>query len=189
MHRNKLLTLLSDYRTRYIDEAAMVAKTRRSVLEQENCFDRKLAHGHISGSAWVVNPGRDHGYLLHHRKLNLRLQPGGHADNNHDIIDVALSETAEDSGADPGRVRLLCDRIFDIVVHSVPETPSEPRHEHYDIRFLVELDDHLHLPGNDESHAVAWVPLHQIMHQNNMRSMNRLVQKTRAWHDAVTRLP
>jgi len=189
MHRNQLLTLLRDYRTRFIDEAAMVAKTRRFVLEHENCFDRKLAHGHISGSAWVVNPGRDHVFLLHHRKLNLWLQPGGHADNNHDIIDVALSETAEESGADPGRVHLLSDRIFDIDVHSVPATPMEPRHEHYDIRFLVELDDRQHLPGNDESHEVAWVPLHQVMRLNNMRSMNRMVQKTRAWHGAVARLP
>lgn len=188
MHRNQLLTLLRDYRTRFIDEAAMAAKTRHFVLEHENCFDRKLAHGHISGSAWVVNPGRSHVFLLHHRKLNLWLQPGGHADNNHDIIDVALSETAEESGADPDRVHLLSDRIFDIDVHSVHETPTELRHQHYDIRFLVELDDRLHLPGNDESHAVAWVPLHQVMRLNNMRSMYRMVQKTRAWHGAVARL-
>src|SRR3569833_2851424 len=113
MHRNKLLTLLRDYRTRYIEEAAMVATTRRFVLEHEASYDRKMAHGHISGSAWVVNPGRDHVFLILHRMLNLWLQPGGHADNIHDIIDVALSETAEDSGADPGRVRLLSDRIFD----------------------------------------------------------------------------
>src|SRR3569623_2899929 len=112
MHRNKLLTLLRDYRTRYIDEAAMVAKTRRFVLEHENCFDRKLAHGHISGSAWVVNPGRDHVFLLHHRKLNLWLPPGGHADNNHDIIDVAVSETPEESGAAPARVQLKRDRLI-----------------------------------------------------------------------------
>src|SRR3569832_1231265 len=189
MHRNKLLTLLRDYRTRYIDEAAMVAKTRRFVLEHVFCFVCLLVFGLFSGSAWVVNPGRDHVFLLHHRKLNLWLQPGGHADNNHDIIDVALSETAEESGADPGRVRLLSDRIFDIDVHSVPETPTEPRHEHNDIRFLVELDDLLHLPGNDESHAVAWVPLHQVKHQNNKQTKKRMVQKTRAWHDAVTRLP
>src|SRR3569623_2809312 len=79
-------------------------------------------------------------------------------------------------------------RPRDIDVHSVPATPTEPRHEHYDIRFLVELDDRLHLPGNDESHEVAWVPLHQVMRLNNMRSMNRMVQKSRAWQDAVARL-
>src|SRR3569832_1227148 len=112
MHRNKLLTLLRDYRTRYIDEAAMVAKTRRFVLEHENCFDRKLAHGHISGSAWVVNPSRSRVLLLHHRKLNLWLQPNKQTNKKHNNNDEAKSKTAEESGADPDRVHLLSDRIF-----------------------------------------------------------------------------
>lgn len=188
MHRHQLLKLLRDHRTRFIDEAAMVAKTRRFVLEHEGCFDRALPHGHISGSAWVVNPDRSCVVLLHHRKLGLWLQPGGHADNNHDIIEVALNEAAEESGADPREVRLLSEDIFDVDVHLVQETAREPRHWHYDIRFLMELDDGLHLPGNDESHAVAWVPLHEVMRLNNMRSMYRMVQKTRARHHASAAL-
>lgn len=188
MHRRQLLTLLRDYRTRFLDEAAMLARTRRFVLEHERCFDRSLGHGHVSGSAWVVNPARSHVFLLHHRKLELWLQPGGHADNNHDIIEVALNETAEESGADREAIRLLSEGIFDLDVHLVRETPTEPRHWHYDIRFLVELDDRLHLPGNDESHAVAWVPLHQVMRLNNMRSVHRMVQKTRAWQRAASSL-
>lgn len=181
MHRHHLLTLLRDYRTRFMDEAAMVAKTRRFVLAHERCFDRGLNHGHVSGSAWVLNPARSHVFLLHHRKVDLWLQPGGHADNNHDILEVALNETAEESGAERAAVHLLSERIFDVDVHCVHETANEPRHWHYDIRFLVELDDRLNLPGNDESHAVAWVPLYQVMRLNNMRSIYRMVQKTRVW--------
>lgn len=58
MHRHRLLTLLRDHRTRFVDEAAMLSKTRRFVLENERCFDRDLAPGHVSGSAWIVNPRR-----------------------------------------------------------------------------------------------------------------------------------
>lgn len=159
----------------------MVEKTRRFVLENPRCFDRQLGHGHVSGSAWVLNPSRTHVFLLHHRKLNWWLQPGGHADNNHDIIEVALSETAEESGADPAHIRLLSERIFDVDVHSVHATAQEPRHEHYDIRFLVELDDALPLRGNRESFAVTWVPLNEVMRLNNFRSTYRMVQKTRHW--------
>lgn len=179
MHRQQLLRLLDAYRTPFLEEAAMVEKTRRFVLENEQCFDRQLRHGHVSGSAWVVNPLRTHVFLLHHRKLNLWLQPGGHADSNHDIIDVALSETAEEAGVDPANVRLLSQTIFDVDVHTVHETPVDPRHEHYDIRFLVELDDAKPLPGNNESYAVTWVPLNQVMRLNNFRSTFRMVQKTR----------
>lgn len=179
MHRQQLLNLLDRYRTGQIEEAAMVAKTRRFVAENERCFDRHLPHGHVSGSAWVVNPTRSHVFLLHHRKLDLWLQPGGHADGNHDILEVALGETAEEAGADPRRVKLLTNEIFDVDVHVVHATATEPRHTHYDIRFLVELDDREPLPGNDESHAVAWVPLHQVMRLNNFRSVHRMLQKTR----------
>jgi 8-oxo-dGTP pyrophosphatase MutT (NUDIX family) len=180
MHRNQLLQLLDTYRTGYIEEAAMVDKTRCFVRAHPDCFDRSLGHGHVSGSAWVLNPSRSHVFLMHHRKLNLWLQPGGHADNNHDIVDVALSETAEEAGVDPDHVRLLNDRIFDVDVHSVHATPTEPRHQHYDIRFLVELDDGVPLHGNNESYAVAWVPLNQVMRLNNFRSTYRMVEKTRA---------
>lgn len=180
MHRHRLLTLLRDHRTRFVDEAAMLSKTRRFVLENERCFDRDLAPGHVSGSAWIVNPRRSRVFLLHHRKLGIWLQPGGHADGNHDIVEVALNEAAEESGSDRDAPRLLCDGIFDVDVHLVHETAREPAHWHYDVRFLVEMDDRLHLPGNDESHAVAWVPLHQVLRLNNMRSMYRMVQKTRA---------
>lgn len=191
MHRRKLLTLLDEYTTPHIEESAMVEKTRRFVLENSRCFDRQLQHGHVSGSAWVLNPARTHVFLLHHRKLNMWLQPGGHADNNHDIVDVALSETAEESGADPSHVRLLSERIFDVDVHSVHETALEARHDHYDIRFLVELDDSLPLRGNRESFAVAWVPLHEVMRLNNFRSTYRMVQKTRRlqWPSQNARVP
>lgn len=179
MHREKLLALLDEYATPYIEEAAMVEKTRRFILENERCFDRQLDHGHVSGSAWVLNPARSHVFLLHHRKLNLWLQPGGHADNNHDILQVALSETSEEAGADPASIRLLSEGIFDVDVHSVHETANEPRHNHFDIRFLVELDDTRPLHGNRESFAVAWVPLDDVMRLNNFRSTYRMVQKTR----------
>lgn len=157
----------------------MVQKTQRFVSENENCFDRRLADGHVSGSAWVLNPSRSHVFMLHHRKLHLWLQPGGHADGNNDIVQVALNETTEESGADPSHVRLVSPDIFDVDVHTIPATATEPRHEHYDIRFLVELDDRKPLPGNDESHAVAWIPLEQVHRVNKFRSLYRMVQKTR----------
>jgi ADP-ribose pyrophosphatase YjhB (NUDIX family) len=179
MHRQQLLALLDRYQTRYLDEAAMVQKTRRFVSAHTDCFDRHVTHGHVSGSAWVINPSRSHVLMLHHRKLHLWLQPGGHADGSHDIAQVALQETAEESGVDYGQLKLLSNDIFDVDVHAIPATTTEPRHQHYDIRFLVELDDACSLAGNDESHAVAWIALSQVHRFNHFRSFHRMVQKTR----------
>jgi 8-oxo-dGTP pyrophosphatase MutT (NUDIX family) len=179
MHRLELLELLNRYRTNHMEEAAMVDKTRRFVLEHEECFDRSLAHGHVTGSAWVVNPARTHALMLHHRKLDRWFQPGGHADGDADVIRVALRETAEEAGVDPSHVRLVSGEIFDVDIHTIYPSPTEVRHQHYDVRFLLEMDDDVPLCGNDESHEVAWIPLAEVPRFNNDRSAYRMVQKTR----------
>lgn len=179
MHRQQLLQSLENYKTPHMEEAAMVERTRRFIVRHPNCFDRSLMPGHVSGSAWVVNPARTHVLMMHHRKLDLWLQPGGHADGDPDITQVVLKETAEETGVELRHLNLVSDAIFDVDVHTVHASVHDPRHEHFDIRFLVEIDDHLPIPGNDESHDIGWIPLDQVMRFNNARSIYRLIHKTR----------
>lgn len=179
MHREALLQLLTRYKTPFMEESAMVARTHRFIEQHANCFDRKLLPGHVSGSAWVVNHARTHVLMMHHRKLDLWLQPGGHADNDPDMVRVVLKECAEESGIDIAGIRLVSEAIFDVDVHTVHASAHDPRHEHFDIRFLVEIDDRLPVPGNDESHEIGWIALDEVMRFNNARSIYRLVQKTR----------
>ncbi|MCB1736087.1 MAG: NUDIX hydrolase [Gammaproteobacteria bacterium] len=183
MHRNELLSLLDRHQTRFMDESAFVRKAQDYVRINENCFYRELWPGHVTGSAWVVNPSRDHVLLLHHRKHDQWFQPGGHADGDHDILRVALRETSEETGLDPEHIQLVDNRIFDVDIHAIPATPHEgklePAHQHIDIRFLLEIDDAIPIPGNDESHQVLWVPLNRASTFNNNRSTYRMVEKTR----------
>jgi hypothetical protein len=74
---------------------------------------------------------------------------------------------------------LLREDIFDVDIHAIPAIGAEPAHAHIDIRFLVEIDDSLAIPGNDESHEVIWVDLHEVPRFNNNRSTYRMVEKTR----------
>ena len=179
MHRSELLELLSRYRTRFLDEAAHLARTRAFVEQHQDCFCSALWPGHVTGSAWVVNPRRDRVVLLHHRKLDQWFQPGGHADGDADILRVALRETAEETGLNPYHIRLVADDIFDLDIHRIPARTGSPRHEHYDVRFLVEIDDRLEIRGNQESHDVRWVDLAGVSRFNNNRSTYRMVEKTR----------
>lgn len=178
MHRQELLSLLNQYQTSHVEEAAMATKTRKFIMQHENCFDRNLMLGHVSGSSWVVNPARTHVLLLLHRKLNLWLQPGGHADGDSDILRVILKETSEETGIPLEQIHLINDGIFDVDVHTVYESMHDTRHTHYDIRFLVEIDDSIPIPGNDESHQIGWVPLEDVSRFNNALSLHRLVRKT-----------
>lgn len=180
MHREDLLQRLYTYRTPFMEEAAMVQRTIRFILAHEDCFDRNLAHGHVTGSAWVLNPARTHTLMLHHRKLDRWLQPGGHADGDPDMLQVVLKETSEESGIDMSHIVLPSDRVFDVDIHTIYPSAHDNRHVHFDIRFLLEIDDRLPIPGNSESHQVRWIPLGQVNQFNNALSLRRMVEKTRA---------
>jgi 8-oxo-dGTP pyrophosphatase MutT (NUDIX family) len=186
MHRQELLSLLHRHHPPFLDEAANVRRTEAFVQAHEDCFHCDLWPGHVTGSAWVVSPDRARVLLLHHRKHDQWFQPGGHADGDADILRVALRETSEETGLDPSHVRLVHDRIFDVDVHTIPASPRGPRHEHFDIRFLVEMDDDLDIPGNDESHEILWVPLGEVSRFNNNRSTYRMVEKSRRLRNAYT---
>ena len=160
-------------------EAGYRERMKNFVRTHEDCFRSDLLPGHVTGSAWVVNPNRDRVLMLHHKKHAQWFQPGGHADGDPDIRRVALRETQEETGIAPEQIRLLSADIFDIDIHTVPASPDSPRHLHYDVRFLIEIDDRLPIPGNDESHEVIWVPLHLVPRYNNNLSTHHLVEKTR----------
>lgn len=179
MHRFDLLDQLASYETRYLEEAAHVQHARQFVASHPDTFYRGHYPAHISGSTWVVNPSRTAVLMMHHRKLDAWLQPGGHADGDPDTRRVALRETAEETGVDPAHIHLLSEEIFDIDIHATTHPPDAPPHAHIDIRYLVEIDDRLPVPGNEESYALRWVPLAQVARLNNSRAILRMVDKTR----------
>ena len=185
MHRQELLRLLNEHETRFMDEAGYIERAKAFVRDNPDCFEREHEPIHVTGSAWVVNPDRTHVMMMHHRKLDQWFQPGGHADGDADILRVALRETAEESGIDPRDVRLLSEAVFDVDIHSIPAHGEDPPHEHIDIRFLVEIDDSLPVPGNDESHDVLWVSLLMVSRFNNNRSTYRMLEKTRRMRNAL----
>ena len=175
----QLSALLDVHQTRFMEEAAYVARAGEFVMTHEDCFRSDLWPGHVTGSAWVVNPRRDHVLLLHHRKHDQWFQPGGHADGDADILRVALRETHEETGLSYDNIHLVDGEIFDVDIHIIPESQRGPGHLHYDIRFLVEIDDALRVPGNDESHQILWVPLESVSRFNNNLSTYRMLEKTR----------
>ncbi|MEJ2141997.1 MAG: NUDIX hydrolase [Gammaproteobacteria bacterium] len=186
MHRQELLNFLRDHHTHFMDESGFVKRAINYIEQHEDCFYRELWPAHVTGSAWVVSPDRERVLLMHHKKHDQWFQPGGHADGDADIVRVALRETSEETGLDSTQVKLLNLNVFDVDIHTIPAIGSDPQHEHIDVRFLVEIDDSLPVPGNDESHDVLWVQLNDVPRFNNNRSTYRMVSKTRHLRNLAT---
>ena len=130
---------------------AIHRRTRRCVAAQ-------LRAGHLTGSALVVEPASERILLLHHRKLQKWLQPGGHADGDGNLAAVALREATEETGIEGLRVVVPAIHLD---IHRVEPRNEEP-HLHYDVRYLVLAPDGAKATGNIESTALRWVTLAEL---------------------------
>lgn len=144
----------------------------------DNCFDRELLVGHITGSAWIVDTSGTKALLTHHKKLNLWVQLGGHADGDSNVQRVAEREAEEESGIKD--LRPVASDIFDIDIHEIPARKNEPAHYHYDCRFLLQARS-MDYVVSDESHDLKWIPLDQMEAYTTEESVLRMVRKTPNW--------
>ena len=118
-----------------------------------DCCKRTLTRGHFTGSAWLVSADGRRALLMHHRKLDRWLQPGGHADGDGDLAAVALREAEEETGL----VGLGVEpEIFDLDRHRIPARGQEPEHWHYDVRFVVRAGASEAFVLSAEAKALAW---------------------------------
>ncbi len=154
----------------------MLARILAFVETHEDCFERSLLVGHVTGSAWVVDPERTHALLVHHRRLGRWLQPGGHCDGDPDVLATAMREVLEETGIEATPVT---EAVFDVDAHDIPERGAEPAHVHYDIRFLAEAPLSQEPVVSPESREVRWVRLEEIASLDTDESVLRLVEKTK----------
>ncbi len=175
MHRQLIQQLLSEYGTRYPAEAETTSRYAQFISDHEDCFDRSLLKGHVTGSAWLLNRAGTHVLLTHHRKLDIWVQLGGHADGDSNPLAVALREAREESGI--SHIRAVADTLFDLDIHLIPERKSEPAHYHYDSRFLLQTTKTDDFVVSDESHALEWVDITKINDRTAEASMLRMAEK------------
>lgn len=154
MSRDQLDAAFGRYRIRHVDEFGVVDGFMAFLHSAGSVFDRTHTIGHFTGSAWVVSADGQRVLLTHHRKLDLWLQPGGHADGDIDLARVALREAEEETGVHG--LQLENGEIFDLDRHLIPARNTEPAHWHFDVRYVVRCGDDERFVVSEESHALAW---------------------------------
>lgn len=179
MYRRPLLDLLQRYAARHPEEVETATRFLEFVARAEECFERHLAEGHITGSAWIVDRTGERVLLTHHRKLNRWLQPGGHADGDSDVLAVAMREGLEETGLTA--LEPVVPEIFDLDIHPIPARGDDPEHLHYDVRFLLRDAGSGDYVVSEESHDLAWVPLGELGQFSDEESMRRMRDKCEAY--------
>lgn len=123
-------------------------------------FDRScFAPGHITVTAWVVNPGFTKLYLIKHTVIGLVMPAGGHVDNRVILYLEVVKEAWEELG-----IKLTDDitfngsQFFDLDTHQVKANPAkgEPEHLHFNVGFLFIYDDSQPMPPSPEGIETGW---------------------------------
>jgi 8-oxo-dGTP pyrophosphatase MutT (NUDIX family) len=168
--RFELVEMLEAYvpppaRVRARDETLLLAQS------PGDAFSRYVYDpGHVTASGFVVSPDDSAVLLVHHRRLQRWVQPGGHVDPTGErVVEAARREVVEETGV--GGLTLAEPGIFDVDVHDVPAGKGEPRHKHFDVRFLFRTDAWDLAAAADEVGDAVWVPFAQVADLTDERSV------------------
>lgn len=182
-----LKTDLENYRAFWqADQEPAFQRYRDFVSTTEDCCERSHLSGHCTGSAFVTDPTGQRVLLLYHPFLKRWLQPGGHADGDPDLLEVARREAHEETGLALDSLHAVSldgkNRIpFDLDIHPIPAraSKSEPEHFHFDLRYLLTTDPTLALQSESEEMKLAWIELDNVGDYTDEESVLRMVRKLR----------
>jgi len=173
--RDQLLAFLERYVPIDSNDETTHGRLKAFVSVTNDCFNRDHPPGHITASAWIVDRHRSSALLVHHRKLDRWLQPGGHIEDDASVLEASRREVAEETGLHA--VEVYSEEIFDLDIHPIPARNNEPAHLHYDVRFLFVADPDQSLRLSEESHDLRWFTNAEIHANGEGRSINRMIEK------------
>lgn len=187
MHVRALVALLTEHEPADSREARHRDRMVTLLTQTAAPFHREQVDpGHITASAFVLDPDSRDLLLIHHQKLGLWLQPGGHVDaDDVDIFSAARREVAEETGLTDVDVLPGTPTLLDVDVHAIPANPrrGEGPHEHFDVRILLRARTREIAAGSDALDA-RWVALAEVQDAGTDDSVRRAVRKVLSWRRA-----
>jgi 8-oxo-dGTP pyrophosphatase MutT (NUDIX family) len=155
-------------------EATYLAMTRGHLISHPQPWSRfDYEPGHVTASAFVLHPTDESIALVHHAKIGIWVQPGGHVeatDPDHEA--AARREIREEIGIrDVDQLGLL-----DIDIHVFPSRGEQPEHLHFDLRWALRART-AEIEAGDGAVAARWVPLSEAitMDESIARPTRKLV--------------
>jgi 8-oxo-dGTP pyrophosphatase MutT (NUDIX family) len=131
--------------------------------------------GHFTASGFVVHPDGGRILLVHHARLGIWVQPGGHVDpDDPSVLEAARREIVEETGL--AALTPVVDGLVDIDIHEFGASGDQPDHLHFDVRFAF-VAAHDDLRPNTEVVEAVWVRLGDLAGLGVDRSVTRPTAK------------
>ncbi len=121
------------------------------------------------------NPANKQVFLVHHKKANKWISPGGHIDKGEHLIETLNREISEELGV---------KNFFSVIPHPflITITPIKstavPCREHFDIWFLLKTDGSNFQVDPQEFYSTKWVTLTEaeqiITDKANLKAIKKI---------------
>ena len=172
--------------TGFVDARQHAFAVAKFILNTPTPWSRATLAGHLTASAWVLDRTRTHAAMIHHRKLDRWLQPGGHIEGaDLSWRNAAQREVSEATGITRFIAQANDSELFDVDVHPIPARADEPVHFHHDLRFLLVADvdatsGQSLVISVEESLDCRWFPLAELAANANLDlSVRRMMMRSR----------
>ena len=170
--------------TRYVPTCPQETEDRRMMLHYMDLFENLLSReneiAHFTASAWVTNPAHDRILMLYHNIYQSWAWPGGHADGEADLLQVALKEVREETGIHhlkPAFTSNISLEILPVNAHFKKGRFVVP-HLHLNLTYLLEADDGQALHSKpDENSAVRWFTPEEAVAASSEPDMRVIYEK------------
>ena len=132
-------------------------------------FLRSNPLAHMTASAWIVNSRRNRVIMVYHKLYDSWSWTGGHADGDENLLNVAIKEAREETGAE--HISPLSEEIYSLEILTVDghEKKGEyvPSHLHMNVTYLLQADEEDELKiCPDENSGVAWFSLEEALEKS-----------------------
>jgi len=171
-----LADALASYTAADVRERESLSRVRALLSQTRDPFTRKVPD-HVTASALVARPDGSAFLLVHHRRLDRWLQPGGHVEpEDSSVFAAARREAAEETGVTVFDAP-IGPRILDVDVHPVPPRGGKPGHVHHDVRFLLTTTASGITPAPSEVRDARWFTAEEALREGGDESVRRALRK------------
>jgi 8-oxo-dGTP pyrophosphatase MutT (NUDIX family) len=181
-----------DQITEYIPQNE-IEKNEKRVIEDyikqfpNNILSRDNEFAHITSSGFIMNSKLDKILMIHHNIYNTWTWTGGHADGDTDLLEIALKEAREETGA--LNIKPLMEDIASLDIIPVWGHIKKEKyvcaHLHLNSSYILIADENEQLVLNkNETSGVRWISINELTEHSNepyvLVIYNNLINKAKA---------
>lgn len=153
-----------------------------------NILSRDNEFAHITSSGFIMNPKLDKVLMIHHKVYNTWTWTGGHADDDTDLLEIALKEAKEETGV--VNIKPLTKDIASLDI--IPVWGHYKRgkyvcaHLHLNSSYILIADESEKLVLNEEeTSGVGWISINELADHSKepyvLIIYNNLIKKAKAF--------